>query len=254
MADKYVNFYENIAEAHIRLRNTVVMYDGAPYHIWAITSHKPDGIFRVYMSPIGEDPNRYIERPDFDMYHPTSPELGPYLDKWMDQTKDHKFVRKHMNSPHFGKFRPFPLGMCNRPDGGVSYFERQPQRNREQGLTNSMVDETFLDINPGTNKFRSGRMSVGLRSAAFESCVLGTHPGPNEVLSNLLDSDVSNTGVAFNRNFALLRGPIGMLFLAYKRDVIGVLPQSNFTQLTLGREYKHLKEVVQELNLFSTIN
>ena len=51
--EKNVNFYENLEEAQRRLRGTVVMYDGIPHYVLAITDHQSGGIFRVYMQDTG---------------------------------------------------------------------------------------------------------------------------------------------------------------------------------------------------------
>ena len=53
-ADKYPNFYENLSEANKRLHGTVVLYDGHPYYILAISNHFTDGIMRVYMEPLAK--------------------------------------------------------------------------------------------------------------------------------------------------------------------------------------------------------
>lgn len=248
----HVNFYENLHEAQMRLRSTVVMYDGLPYYVLAICNHKLDGIFRTYLLPLDRD--KKLSIPDTGNFPPNAPELGTYLDTWMDKMPGAGVLRKNMDSKHFNKFRPFPLGMINY---GINtfYLERQPQRNREQGLTRSMIFETPVLAAPPTpmQKTRTAGTNIDLHTAAFKACVSASHPSAQECLVALTDPTIDNNAAAFDRQFALVRGPIDMLFLAYKTDIIGVMPKNSFEHLRLGREFKHTKEVVVGLKLFDDI-
>lgn len=236
----------------MRLRRTVVLYDGEPYCVICITNHKNDDIFRIYLDPIGKyyDPDNPRPRPEPEQFPPEHPGIGPYMDTWMTEHPDCGILRKQMNSPLFNKFRPYPLGMCNIKGSGTYYIERQPNRKTEQGLVSSMLFETQISTAPATTK-RTG--TVDVYGPGFRACVMAEHPSAAECLANLLDPDIVNSAAAFNRNFALVRGPIEMLFLAYKHDIIGVLPKNNFECVRLGREFHHTKEVVEGLNLFQTI-
>jgi hypothetical protein len=244
---EYPNFYENVKEAMLRLRRTVVLYDGAPYSVVCITNHKSDGKFRIYLEPIGLDGSQ--DRPQLDNFPPEHPGIGAYLDQWLAEHKNSPIIRKSMDSPLFNKFRPYPLGMCNYGTGAM-YLERQPNRKTEQGLTASMLCETVLSLDPQPIK-RVGSISV--YGKQFRDCVLGKYPSAMECLQNLLDPDIENTAVAFDRKFGLVRGPIDMIFLAYKGDIVGVLPRNNFSEVRLGRDFKHVKEVAAELGLFQII-
>jgi hypothetical protein len=153
---EHPNFYENVKEAMMRLRRTVVLYDGEPWVVLAITNHKPDGIFRVYLDPIGKDPNKNRQRPEPEGFPPEHPGLGGYMDTWIDEHPDSGIKRKQMNSPLFNKFRPYPLGMCNIKGSGCYYIERQPNRKTEQGLISSMLFETLITVAPQQAK-RAGR-------------------------------------------------------------------------------------------------
>lgn len=245
----YVNFYENLQEAHIRLRQTVVCYDNIPYLVLAICGHKEDGIFRVYLSPINNPPNKPAPTPPVHNFNANDPTLGGYLDDWMVANPKTRVIRKMMNSNYFNKFRPFPLGMINYGTR-CYYLERQPQRHREQGLTSSMIHQTQLT--PSSDRERSSGV-VELFTPAFHACVTGEHPTADDCLANLLDPLVENEAVAFDRNFALVRGPLDMLFLAYKTDIIASVPKNDFSVVRLGRDFGHCKEVVEELRLFNTI-
>jgi len=245
------NVYENIKEANTRLRSTIVLYDGEPYRIFMITNHKSDGIFRVYLDPLsrGSAAQPQIIR-DARYFEPDDPTTGATLDKWLDATPNSGILRKMMNSPAFNRFRPFPLGMCNYR-GRAVYLARQPVRHREQGLTNAMVVETAFNFSG--DAYESG-FNAGFYSESFVSCVKGSHPSAHECITQLRDPDVTNESVAFHREFALLRGPIDTMFLAYKTDIVGMLPNGDFSELKLGRKFNHVREVVTELGLFSNIS
>lgn len=250
---KLLNFYENLKEAQSRLLRTVVAYEGVPHHVLGITNHKPDGIFRVYLLPLDQDGSTPI--PDIGHIPQDHNSVGTFLDTWMATNPSSLMLRKHMNSPKFDRFRPFPLGMCNY-QGRCFYLQRQPQRHREQGLTASMVDETQVTAvanHNAPNSNAGGMRFVPLFSDAVRACVLAEHPSPEECLTNLKNPQVENEAAAFHRNFALVRGPIGMMFVAYKQDVIGVLPYGDFTKMRIGRHFHHTKEAVEELGLFGDI-
>lgn len=248
---QHVNTFENVKEAMMRLRRTVVVYDGAPYVVLVVTNHKADGIFRIYLDPIGRNPDEAYKRPEIDNFPPEHPGIGPYVDGWMIENPNSGIIRKQMNSPLFNKFRPYPLGMVNIKGSGVYYVERQPNRKTEQGLISSMLNETPISTSPSTAPRRSG--SIDVYGEAFKNCVMGKYPTAAECLTNLLDPDVTNDAAAFDRNFALVRGPIEMLFVAYKHDVVGVLTKNNLDCIRLGREFHHTKEVVEKLGVFQSI-
>lgn len=248
---KYINFYENIAEAQMRLRGTVVMYDGQPVHIWGIADHKGDGVFRAYVSPI-EDVNFAPAGNPVNQIPANHPGFGPSMDTWMQSPAvkaldKFRIQRKKLDSPLFDKFRPFPLGMMNNK-GKAVYVERQPNRPKtEQGLIDLMLYTIPIELTPGRSSH------VDMYTKEFKHCILGEHPTPKEVLDGLTSDKYVNESVAFNRKFALLKGPIDLLFLNYKGDTIGVLPNSDFSKVVIGRNFHYLKEVVDELNLFSDI-
>ncbi len=257
----HLNFYETIHETHMRLRGTVVLYDGEPYVVLCITNHRDDGIFRIYLEPIGNGEHMLAYNnpnpPPTNQYSSDDPVLGVAMDKWMEKYPDTKIIRKMMNSPAFNKFRPYPLGMCNYEDR-VFYLERQPNRKTEQGLTHSMVvcQRINLDImDNGKARMGGGRNGcmVDLYGPGFRDCIMGVHPSAQECLDNLKDPEIINEAAAFHRQFALVRGPLGMIFLAYKADIVGVLPNRDLSVLRLGREFSHTREVIELLRTFDTI-
>lgn len=250
----YKNFFETIEEALMRLKGTVVLYDKDPVHVWTITNHKSDGVFRIYVSPIEDMKNGAAPSP-IHVLPQGHTSMGAAMDLCVDgpnKIPNLRILRKKMNSPLFNRYRPFPLGMIN-DDGHAVYVERSPNRPKtEQGLVSSQLRSTIISAASGNNN-NNNNYVINMYSDEFRDCIIGDHPTPNECLVGLLSDKNVNNSVAFHRNFALVKGPIGTLFLAYKQDVVGLLPTRNFNLLVLGHEFKHLKEAVQELNLFSSI-
>lgn len=252
----HTNFFETVKEANIRLRGTVVLYDKEPYSVLAITDHKKDGIFRIYLIPIGIEtdkggPANYpqLTPAPINTIGPDHPSFGSEMDKWLDANPKTKVIRKSMNSPLFDKYRPFPLGMCNY-ETNVVYIERQPTRKTEQGLTRQMLDTYLISVNKGSG---GKGVPIDLFHPAFRACVVAQHPTPKECLAALLSNEFKNEALAFHRDFAFIKGPIDLIFMAYKGDIIGVLPKNNFDFLKLGVGYRHCREVVEGLRLFANI-
>lgn len=252
---EYPNFYENLKEAHIRLKGTVVLYDKEPYYVVAITNHLPDGIFRIYLDPIGNPAamaSANGENFPANMIQGESAELGPELDKWMKTPHGmtFKLLRKQMNSPLFNKFRPFPLGMVNHSND-VIFIERQPDRPRtSQGLTRSMMSGKRLSLDDSG----APNSVPDVTNASVAACIRGDYPSATDCLENLLDPLVTNRSAAFNRQFAFLRGPLQTVYIAYKDEVVGVLPHSDFSEVRIGKPFHHLREVVSELKLFDSVS
>lgn len=255
MPDLHINFYENIKEANDRLNKTIIMYDGKPFYVIAITNHMKDNIFRVYMLPLGESLSKELSSSSLAAYPPGHATLGPTIDAWLLANPTSAIVRKHMNSPLFNKFRPFPLGMCNQ-EGETFYLERQPQRpSMNQGLTKGMIEETHISLTPLSQRDggRDGPRYINTNGQAFVATIVGDYPSAAKCLDAFKKDEIANKAVAFNRTFALVKGPLNMLFLAYKQDIVGVLPQGDFSEVQINRDYKHCREAVEELKLFSKI-
>jgi hypothetical protein len=247
------NFYENLEEMQRRLYDTVVTYDGEPVRVIAITNHRADGIFRLYLWPVQDSVNEAAKNGKFPLavsqYPGQDQRLGPALDKWMEENKDTKLLRKQANSPAFNKFRPFSLGMMNR-NGRALFLERSPERRTQQGLIRQMVE-----CNPvTTDRSRVGNNSLdSLVGPEFYDCVKGNHPSAEECMENMLDPNVENTSVACHRNFAIVRGPMDTFFLGYKTDVVGIVPPTKRPTVELGKKFAHLKEAVEETRQFHDI-
>lgn len=247
------SFYENLQEASRRLVNTVVLYDGQPYTVIVISEHKPDGIFRVYGWPI--DTKKQFPNNLYD-WGTGSAEWLKLVDKYIDDKQsDFPMIRKHINSPGFNRFRPFPLGMING-EGRVRYWERTPLRHSEQGLTRNAVIEHWLSLVPDNSPYSrgGGRNYPGaLTGSDVANCITATHPSLEEVLKGLRDPEDNSEGVAFHRHFAVMKGPLDVMYLAYKTQVIGLIGEGEKPGVLIGRDFKHYKEVVEETKVFSFI-
>lgn len=251
---EYVNFYENIKEAEIRLFNTIVLYDNEPYLVIGIDNHKGDDIFRIYLDPLGDPNGLNIQRfgtVPYTTYTEPPNTRGVQLDDWMEKNPSNTILRKMMNSPLFNKFRPFPLGMCNYR-GKVIYIERQPSRHTQQGLTANMLNHYFLSISEGAtlNKYKTPDM-YGLEML---DCIKGVYPTAEQCFENLTRPNIANEGAAFHRQFAFMRGPLDTLYLAYKYDIIGFIPNGDKSKVIIGSMFSQTKEVVENLRLFESID
>ena len=243
------NFYENLKEANMRLRGTIVLYDNIPCYVHGITNHKDDGIFRVYCEPIGNPQGMSLQNaPEsipFSLIPFESADCGKAMDLWLEKYPQYGIMRKHMNSPAFNKFRPFPLGMINWK-GRVYHLERQPVRQTFQGLSANMLSAYVINSRP--EKTSAGGVSI--TSDMFRDMIMGVYPSKEEVLQKFEDENVTNEAIAFHRLCAIVKGPVGTRFLAYKNDVVGFLPNKDFTCLLLDKKFKFLKEAIDDLKIF----
>lgn len=249
---QHLNFYETLQETDMRLKGTVVMYDSQPYYVLCVTNHRDD-IFRLYLAPIGLGDAGMIfnqaNRPPLHSHPACSTGLGKAMDVWLEENPASGVLRRKINSPAFNKFRPFPLGMCHH-EGTVFYLERHPNRKTEQGLTPSMLT--------------SHRISLSLEKQAclppleffgsnLRDCIVGQYPDIQTCLTSLSDPEVVNDAAAFSRHFALVKGPVDTLFLAYKSDIVGWLPNNDLSIVRLAREFRHTREVIGLLGVFREV-
>lgn len=248
MSKTYPNFYETVKEANMRLRNTVVLYDNVPYYVLGISDHRGDGIFRIYLDPLDNLACQKGNAPPW-LQGSEYTAFGFQMDAWLEANKNSRVLRKHMNSPLFNKYRPFPLGMANR-SGNAIFVERHPTRKTEQGLTESML----VQHTPNLDNTSTKGNYINILSKQMVDCINGTFPSYEEVIQNLRDPDVMNKSAAFSRQFCVVRGPIETLFLGYKTDVIGLIDGNNIKSVKLASKFLYTKEAVQALNIFTTIN
>lgn len=248
----YPNFYQQFKEAEMRIANTIVMYDNEPHYVYCLANHKPDGIFRVYMEKLNSE-GKYECHYNNIPYALGPTHRGPEMDKYLDNTKNTKIVRKMMNSPSFNKFRPFPLGMVNR-DGRTFYLQRSPTRHTQQGLLAQAIASEPVSLEAPTKFTRSiGSGGYNWDNPSLYDVIMGIYPTFSESLIQMRSKECTNQSVAFSRDFALLRGPIDLLFLAYKSQIIGLIPEDTLPTVTLSSSHKHLKELVGELKAFKKI-
>lgn len=252
---EYPNFYENLTEARARLLRTIVLYGDTPCFVLAITDHMKDGIFRMWLDPVGipMSPELKSFRQTASNHGPEHPLLPGQLDALLTAHPNCGIMRKHMNSPKFRRFRPFPLGMCHAGTQ-LYYIERQPIRPKmEQGLTKNACSETLITAGSRRDNPKHPMQSVDIYGPSFKDCILGDHFPAQQALDALNDPRCDHDALAFHREFALVRGPLEMLFLAYRSDIIGTLPYNDFSVVKLGRDYRYCSEVVEELRLFAKI-
>lgn len=240
---EYPNFYEDIAEAAKRLLGTVVKYDDEFYYVLCIGAHKPDGIFRIYLDPVNVLEHQHASDLPFTGGGDAS---AVALDCYLETHKDSKILRKMMNSPAFNKFRPFPLGMINY-DGKVIYSERAPTRHTQQGLTSQMISAFTVDFEGGR------RWGAEICSSYMYDTYKGNYPSFEESIANLADDSCLNSGVAFSRNMALIKGPVNTLFLCYRGDVVGFIPSPTERIVRLAKKFNYLKEIIEDAGIFETI-
>lgn len=246
MTVQHTNFYETLKEAQMRLQNTIVLYDNEPYFVICIDNHNSDGIFRIYMEPLGHLDGLSYGNCPYGGSHP-----GPAMDEFLQANKNTRIVRKHLNSPLFAKFRPFPLGMCDT--NGVTYYcERAPVRATYQGLNRDMVNSALVTLDAVSRKTRYGG-SPEIWSKDFYNTIKGLYMSPQEALGHLTSGKVKNVSLSFHRLFCFIRGPVNTTFLSYKGEIVGVLPNNDLTQLNLIKKYFYTQEVITELGVFEKI-
>lgn len=249
---QYPNFYETIDEARMRLYGTMVAHSGEAYNVVWIGKEHTDGIFRMYLKKVLNG-GAILPNIDTVRYNQGEQLVGPFLDGWVSENPDGPIVVKPINCPGFNKFRPFPLGMVNYGPK-VYYVERQPLRKTEQGLIQTAIDAKRVSIGrEGEGDKYNSKRQVDIWTDDFARTVRGEYPTAEECLVNLLDNEIVNQGAAFDRKFALIRGPVGIICLAYKTGIVGVLPQGGLESVVVSRDYRHLKEVLEELHLFYNI-
>lgn len=264
----HLNFYENLKEARMRLNNTVVLYDGRPCYVLGMANHMSDGIIRCYIDEIGlPDSIGFLPHDKMPPYLTTSnvetgEEFGQAMDKWLDKNPKSPVMRKQINSPKFNRFRPFPLGNMNTPIGAV-YVERNPTRKTEQGLTSYGISAEIIDfystkprsLISGGKKFHFDQGH--LLGQDFRKCILGEYPTFQDVWDYLSTGTArGQTSQAFHRYFSLSHGPGDSILLVYKTDAIGTVYREGnyYTKLYLGRRYHTLKELCENLGVFSSIS
>jgi hypothetical protein len=249
----YPNFYECLTEARNRLNRTCVLYDGLPFHINHIDKNPEEELFDVFLEPVGLSNKELIKQfwyglQNFyfspDVYEP---QAWVYCDQFVKTHPDSGMIVKKINDPLFNRFRPFPLGYMSM-GLGVGYLERIPIRPRmEQGLISSGI--VVVTDDPKMSHFGQTHW----HSKEFRDCILGDHHDINVVIAALLDSSVDNYASPFDREFALELTSLDMMALLYRGDAIGSLPNKDTSKVLLLKEFRHYREVVEDLEIFDTV-
>lgn len=258
---QFINFYENVSEAKIRLEGTLVMYDGMPYYVYHVADHE-DGKIRAYLDDFRGGSMIWSRVQGFPRAGDYSPSSYPaVINEWYQNNKGKGLLRKEIGSPMFNKFRPFPLGNVNI-GGSVIYTERTPTRNTNQGLRErSVFALNVLPVpNPTTGQGKRAKnysfnneTSIQVFGPEFYTMLLGEYPTAQEILDAFKDPSVINTGAAFHREFSLFRGPLDMIILCYRDEGIGILPDGDLSSVVVGSRYSFLKESIQDLNCFQSV-
>lgn len=209
--------YESVEDASMRLRNTVVMYDGKPVFITGITNGTGDDILRVRFQELPIDPNKRLG--------------GPFGDDDEDGGK-----RKFISSKHFD-IAPFRLGYVNHPKYGAFYVERLPHRIQKQGFSN----ESYRGM---TNTGGAVPWTVFTSSKETVAMINNDYPSFDRAKA-LLGKTPS---VAFCRDYSLMKDEVlpELIFLYHKGKKVGFV---NETGVTLGEKFKCLKESLGEVKV-----
>ena len=208
--------YETVDDAKMRLRNTIVLYKGEPVYIRDVArGGGGDEILRVKFTP--------LPVADLNEGH------DPFRAKDLEEEQ-----RKYISSKHFD-IAPFKLGYVNfQGKGGAFYVSRLPNRIQKQGL----CAENFK----GTTNYGG---NVGF--ATFLTCketlamIAGRYPSFDEALRALNKVPA----VAFDRDFCLVKDDVipELTYLYHKGSKVGYF---NTREVTLGKKFACLKEVLQE--------
>ena len=247
---EHVNFYENLQEARMRLEGTVVLYEDEPYILLTITDHMSDGIFRVYLDPL-KKPVSHVKQVPYGWYDEPGMSRGQAMDKFLADNPGCGILRKHMNSPAFNRFRPFPIGMVNSHlANDMIYIERGPTRQTFQGLTEAMLKGNIISIGP---RRVAPDYRVRFRDGGLYAAIKNDYPDLMTAIAITTEPSISNTACAFHREFGVVSGPVGSLFLVHKTDVVGFIPNNDNTLLYLDKQFEYLKEKINELQAFMNV-
>lgn len=235
MAEGFPNVFETLDDAQRRLSNGIVKYgDNEFYYVNEVRSVTKDSIYRLYLTTLPSDRLRYDDRPNLPEDH----------EDFMEVVGG-KFIRKKIDSPKFNKFRPFPLGMVNY-EGNVAYVTRVPTRHTQQSLSSNMCSQVLINMATNGDTPHSA-LRVYFGGVEFTEMLKGVYPSFRECITNLSDPDCNNSAAAFNREYAIVRGPVGVLFIANKDGPFGIVKDISSVQISSNK--KHLKESLESLGL-----
>jgi hypothetical protein len=218
--------YENVEDATMRLRHSVVLYKDTPVYITEIVRGDGDDILRVRFQelPVGV-PEAKVD--------PFGRRARIALNGGDEGAAD---KRKYISSKHFD-IAPFKLGYVNSPKGAF-YCSRMPNRIQKQGLCGeNFTAKTNNGIVISFQTFLSCEESVAM--------VKGEYPTFDQALKALAKCPA----VAFDREFCLVKDevfPELITYLYHKGTKVGMF---NKEELSLGQKFKCLKEQLQEMKI-----
>lgn len=219
--------YENVDDAKMRLRQTVVLYKGTPVLIKdVIKGDTKDDIFRILFQEI---PRK--NQPEKDIFNRVRHAPEP------EEDADSK--RKYISSKHFD-VAPFRMGYVNTLKGeGAFYCSRLPGRVQKQGL----CQENFKAL---TNFGAPVTFATFLSTKETLAMVANDYPSFDRAVRGL-DKIPS---IAFHRDFCLVKDAVipQLVFLYYKGTKVG-MHSTISGEITLGAKFTCLKESLDEMLL-----
>lgn len=219
--------YESLEDARLRLKNTVVLYDGEPVFIRNIepSRSEKDGIFRIHADALPLNGPGQIHNEDEDWDEGVAVDVGD----WIDAAKKAD-LRKFISSKNFD-IAPFKMGYVNLKKGAV-FCSRVPRRQQKQGLSLESYSAVGLD------------WGAFVQSKEAVDMIKGRYPTLDQAKALLNKSPL----VAFSREFAIAKDEIleDMFILYYKGSKVGVFLDG---KVTLGKKYTCLKETLLEIKV-----
>jgi len=251
MGKKFAPDYGTDADWRMRIRESVVYYEGKPVYVRDITS---DSI------PELED-QRAILREEFEQNpNPdTSRALEDIRTRINRERLNRKAVVKVINGKnHLDVLKSIsvdiddldltfkPIGManyyCSKTGRSVcSYTSRVPLQQTRQGLTDRNIRNRWV-----TSKDRI-RAHFGVYSVGFYSALTGTYPETLEALEKLFSMDGTNS-LAFSRDYAFIVDEVGNVTVSHKGVSVGSYSQDTGT-VTLMEKKQYLEDSLRELGL-----
>jgi hypothetical protein len=222
--------YENVDDARMRLRQTVVLYKGAPVLIKEVSKGEggQDDVIRVSIQELPSGRTN-VKIP--------VPGLAARIRGNRDDDEAVVEKRKFISSKHFD-IAPFRMGYVNSSEGeGAFYCSRLPARVQKQGL----CGENFKGV---TNSGTPVNFNSFLMCKETLAMVANEYPSFNKALAGL----DRVRAVAFHRDFCLVRDEAipQLIYLYHKGEKVGM---HNKGEIALGPKFTCLKESLGEMQL-----
>ena len=222
------NFYDNLEEVNLRLKGTIVNYDGEPCYIQKAADDYPDGKIRLFISMLP----LFLRPFDVDQFERDEQVVG-------------STIRKRIDSRKFDNFRPVKLGYCNFFRDGVakhcSYLSRVPVRRSKQGLSPEALHAAFYSRDGAPADF-----SNLIKNRSFYETIKGIYPSFEEILPVL----VPNSSVAFSREFCLYKDYSGIVYIHRVNERIAIVTSNlgaGNPSVLIGGNVLQYKEQLQEI-------